>query len=227
MDLKKTKQASLENKRGTYFIVGLLISCSLILISFEWTRPVDLEKDLAALDDRGIDIEIIQAIRREAPKPKPKLPAVMEVIEVVNNEIELEPIVFDPEVTGDTEIPDFIFKDEPEDLVTDEPEIFYIVEEMPLFNGGNPRTEFMKYIARNMTYPREPAENGVFGRVTVQFDIDEKGRLVNLLIIRGVDPALDAEAIRVVQGSPDWTPGKQRGKAVKVRFTFPINFVLQ
>ncbi len=225
MDLKKSKQASLENKRGTYFIVGLLISCSLILISFEWTRPVDLEADLARLEDRPIDIEIIQITRREEPKPKPELPAIQEVIDIVPDGIEVPEVIFDPEVTKYTEIPEFFGGDEPEEL-DPEPDFFVYVEDMPLFNGGEPNREFAKYIARNLTYPSEPAENGIFGRVIVQFDIDINGSLVNPVIIRGVDPALDAEAMRVIRTSPKWTPGQQRGKAVKVRYNFPINFVL-
>ena len=84
-----------------------------------------------------------------------------------------------------------------------------------------------KYIGQNLRYPEIAAENGISGRVIVQFAVNKVGTVVDAKVVRSVDPALDKEAIRVVMSSPKWTPGKQRGKAVKVLFTFPINFVLQ
>lgn len=104
--------------------------------------------------------------------------------------------------------------------------VFYIVEEMPLFNGGDPALEFRKFIAQNLQYPISAAENGEQGRVIVQFAVNPYGEVENAIIVRSVTPALDREAIRVVTSSPPWTPGKQRGENVTVIFTFPINFVL-
>lgn len=106
-------------------------------------------------------------------------------------------------------------------------EVFYVVEEMPAFNGGEPATEFRKFIGQNLQYPETATENGIEGRVIIQFAVDKNGKVVDATVVRSVDPALDKEAVRVVSSSPDWTPGKQRGKAVKVLFTFPINFVAQ
>lgn len=107
-----------------------------------------------------------------------------------------------------------------------EEEVFYIVEEMPTFNGGEPAMEFRKYIAQNLRYPVSATKIGTEGRVIIQFAIDKDGKVVDAVVVRSVDPALDEEAVRVVMSSPDWTPGKQRGKAVKVLFTFPINFII-
>jgi len=108
-----------------------------------------------------------------------------------------------------------------------EKEVFYVVEDMPTFNGGDPAPEFRKYIAKNLQYPKTAAKNGIDGRVIVQFMVNTTGQVEDAVVVRGADPALDKEAIRVVMSSPDWTPGKQRGKAVNVLFTFPINFVIQ
>lgn len=105
-------------------------------------------------------------------------------------------------------------------------ELFYIVEEMPTFNGGDPSVEFRKYIAQNLIYPEIAKQNGIQGRVIVQFTVNSKGQAVDAVVVRGVDPSLDAEAVRVIEASPVWTPGKQRGKEVGVLFTFPINFVI-
>jgi len=104
---------------------------------------------------------------------------------------------------------------------------FYIVEEMPKFNGGDAGEEFRYYIAQNLRYPESAAKKGISGRVIVQFAVNETGQVVDPKVVRGVDPDLDKEALRVVSSSPRWTPGEQDGDPVKVLFTFPVNFVLQ
>ncbi len=106
-------------------------------------------------------------------------------------------------------------------------ETFYIVEEMPTFNGGDPAVEFRKYISENLRYPKEAVDRKASGRVIVQFDVNSKGKVMDAKVVSGADPALDAEALRVINSSPTWQPGKQHGKKVKVEFTFPINFALQ
>lgn len=106
-------------------------------------------------------------------------------------------------------------------------EVFYIVEEMPTFNGGEPATEFRIFIGQNLKYPKSAEENGIEGRVIIQFAVDKNGDVVDATVVRSISPELDKESVRVVMSSPKWTPGKQGGKAVKVLFTFPINFVLQ
>ncbi len=129
-------------------------------------------------------------------------------------------------VTDDTAI-DVVEEVKEEVQEVKEEEVFLVVEEMPGFNGGDANTEFRKYVGQNMKYPEVAAENGIQGRVFVQFVIEADGRLSNVRVIRGVDPALDKEAIRVIENSPRWNPGKQRGKPVRVSYTFPITFVLQ
>jgi len=104
---------------------------------------------------------------------------------------------------------------------------FVIVEEMPLFNGGDPKLEFYRYINNHVKYPEIAAENGIHGKVQVQFVVNSQGSIERATVLRSIDPALDKEALRVINSSPRWTPGKQRGKAVNVLYTFPINFVLQ
>ena len=108
----------------------------------------------------------------------------------------------------------------------EEAEIFFIVEDMPSFQGKG-QDGFRTYIAQNLRYPEIAAENGISGRVFVSFVVEPNGAVTSVKVVRGVDPALDAEAVRVVKSSPKWAPGKQRGKPVRVSFTFPINFVLQ
>lgn len=226
MKAKKSNKASLENKRTVHFIMGLLISLSLILISFEWTRSIDIRSDVERAVQIDYDEQIIDVIpREEEAPPKPELPSIMEVIDIVPDDWEVEDITFDIEVGPQTQYDIFIYKDEPEEII--EEDIPYIVSEMPMFNGGNANKEFARYISRNLKYPEIAAENGVWGRVIVQFDIDKTGKLVDPVIYKGIDPALDAEAIRVVSSSPLWTPGRQGTRTLKVRFVFPISFVLK
>jgi protein TonB len=109
--------------------------------------------------------------------------------------------------------------------VEEEP-VFFIVEEMPSFQGKG-EDGFRQFIAKNLRYPEIAAENGISGRVYVQFAVNSKGQVVDAVVVRGIDPALDQEALRVVTSSPRWEPGRQRGTPVKVQFTFPINFILE
>ncbi len=96
---------------------------------------------------------------------------------------------------------------------------------MPEFPGGE--VALRKFIATSVKYPVIAQENGIQGRVYISFVVNTKGKVIDVKIARGVDPNLDKEAIRVVNSMPAWKPGKQRGKAVKVSYTVPINFVLQ
>lgn len=228
MDQKKSHRADLEKRQSTRVILGLIISLSLVLISFEWTTMTTLNTQINSAIEIEFEEEMIQLILRQETKPelKPELPPIAEVIELVENDILIEDFNFEFEVTDGT---DYVFKvfpdDGPEQI--DEPVDFVIVEEMPTFNGGDPKVEFYRYIVRNIRYPEIAAKNGVSGKVQVQFVVNNLGYVERATVTRSVDPALDSEALRVIMSSPKWTPGKQRGKAVNVIYTFPINFVLQ
>ena len=109
---------------------------------------------------------------------------------------------------------------------TQEETVFTVVEDMPTFKGKD-ADEFRKYIAQNVKYPKEAAENNIQGKVFVQFVVNKDGNVSNVEIVEGVNEYLDAESIRVVESSPKWKAGQQNGENVNVQFTFPINFVLQ
>ena len=103
-------------------------------------------------------------------------------------------------------------------------EIFQVVEEQPMFPGG--MQELMKFLQTNIRYPKEAQARGLQGRVVVQFVVNSDGSICDENVVRSVDPQLDAEAIRVIRSMPNWIPGKQRGEAVRVRFTIPVSFKL-
>jgi len=228
MELKKSDEASLEKKKGVFFQLGLVITLSLILIGFEWTSSGLSENRFDIGEGDVIDEEIIPVTRQEKPEPKslPKPPKVTEVLNIVEDNviIENELILDDLESDQDEEVQilDFDVADEEEE----EAEIFYIVEDMPSFKGKG-LNGFRNWVMKNLQYPEIAAENGISGTVYVQFVVEPTGMVNKVTIMRSVDPSLDKEAIRVVKTSPKWTAGKQRGKPVRVAFTFPIKFVLQ
>ncbi len=227
MEIKKSEKANLEKRRGLYMQLGFVISLSLILIAFEWTSSTGKISELELIQNEEVEEEIVPITRQEQnqPPPPPPPPQVTEVLNIVDDDVELqdELIIEDMEADQNTEIELVTFEEEEEE---EEAEVFFIVEEMPTFNGGD-QNEFRKFIQQNLKYPQIAAENGISGRVFVYFVVNEKGEVTSARVVRGVDPSLDKEALRVVMSSPKWTPGKQRGKPVRVAFTFPIVFVLQ
>jgi len=114
---------------------------------------------------------------------------------------------------------------EKENTLADMEEVFVIVEKMPEFPGGE--KELRGYIAKSVEYPADAAKKGIQGKVYVTFVVSKDGSVKNVKVIRGVDPLLDKEALRVVNNLPKWIPGEQRGKKVNVSYTVPISFVLQ
>jgi periplasmic protein TonB len=225
MELKKSPEANLENKKNLFFQIGLVISLGLVLLAFEWTtRPAKM-KDYLDASNSGPEMEIIPITQQKIEQPPPpEPPKVVEVLEIVDNTVEVEDLDISIESDDKTAIMALNLDLDDEESSADD-EIFVIVEDMPRFMGQD-KEAFRKWIAENLKYPDIAAENNIQGRVFVQFAINSKGELVDSKVVRGVDPALDAEALRVVRSSPKWEPGKQRGKPVKVQFTFPINFVL-
>ncbi|MBI5217439.1 MAG: TonB family protein [Bacteroidia bacterium] len=115
-------------------------------------------------------------------------------------------------------------KEEKKEVQQEEMQVFTVVEEPPTFPGGE--EALLKYIGSNIKYPEIAKENNITGKVYIQFVIEPNGKVSNVKVVRGVDPALDKEASRVIESLPQWTPGKQAGRAVRVAFTVPINFKL-
>lgn len=227
MEVKKTPKADLESKKTVFLQIGLVVALSLVLVAFEWTST-DVKVDFSLQDeDIEVEEEIIPITRQEEvkPPPPPPPPAVADILNIVEDDVELdvELEIMDTEMSQD-DIVDFsnmVFEEE----TRDEGEIFMIVEEMPEFPGGSEALQ--KYLAQSVRYPVIAQENGIQGRVYIQFVINQNGEVTNATILRGVDPSLDREALRVVEAMPKWKPGKQRNRPVRVSYTVPINFVLQ
>jgi protein TonB len=122
------------------------------------------------------------------------------------------------------EVAEVVTKEEVIEVEETKP-VFTIVEEMPSFPGGE--TERNKFLASNIVYPQQATENGIQGTVYVSFVVDSKGNVTDVKVLRGIGGGCDEEALRVVKMMPQWHPGKQNGKQVRVLFNMPIYFKLQ
>lgn len=228
MEIKKNPNVSLGKLKGTFMLAGLVSVLGLLLVAFNWNSGSGTVADLGVVMDVNLEEEMIQTQREEKVEPPPPPPPKKNVIEeltVVENDEEIEnDLDIDTEADEETMIEQTdIVIDEPEE--EEEPEIFMVVEQMPEFPGG--QGALFKYISQNVKYPPIAKENGIQGKVFVQFVVGKDGSITDVRILRGVDSSLDREAMRVVQSMPKWTPGKQRGKPVFVRYQVPINFKLQ
>ena len=230
MEIKKSEKANLENKKLLFVEIGLIISLLIVYIAFEWTSK---ETNLSMLEDNTeilVEEEIISTNMETPPPPPaaPKIPVLSDQIDIVDDEIDVGDDLFlsleDTEDMG-VEIMDYITEVIDEE-VEEAPIPFALVEEKPSFMGGD-ANNFQKWVSQHLEYPEIAKENGVSGRVTLQFTVMPDGSVANVRVLRGVDPSLDKEAVRVVSSSPKWTPGKQRDRAVKVIYNFPVIFQLR
>ncbi|MGL4411573.1 MAG: energy transducer TonB [Bacteroidales bacterium] len=229
MEIKKSPQADLENKRLVYLLLGYVFVLAAIFVGFEWTTSDVKKADLAGVSDAFFEEEIIPITRQETPPPPPPPPApptVVEEINIVDNKQEVQDVEIASTEDDKNQKVEVQFRPpvvEEEDPT--EHQIFTVVEEMPQFPGGE--TALLQYLGKSVKYPVIAQENAIQGRVIVSFTINRDGKVVDPEVVRGVDPSLDREAIRVINAMPAWKPGKQRGKPVRVKYTVPINFRLQ
>ena len=229
MEIKKSEKASLENKKLLFTEIGLVVSLAIVLFAFEWTSK---ETEMAILEDTTeilVEEEIISTQMDTPPPPPaaPKIPVLSDQIDIVDDEIEIEDDMFmnlEDDANLGVEIMDYVEVEE--EVVEEEAIPFQLVEEKPSFQGGD-ANQFSKWVNSRLVYPEIAKENGVQGRVTLQFTVEKDGTVTKVKVLRGVDPSLDKEAVRVVSMSPKWKPGKQRDRAVPVTYTFPVIFQLR
>lgn len=231
MEIKKSYKASLENKKLLFTEIGLVIALGIVYGAFNWSSR---EAKVAALEDTTqvvIEEEMV-AIQNELPPPPPEapnIPVLSDQIDIVDDDIKLDDDLFintEDDANLGVDILDYKEATVEEEEVEEEAIPFQLVEQKPSFNGGD-ANEFSKWVNSRLVYPEIAKENGVQGRVTLQFTVEADGRVTNVRVLRGVDESLDKEAVRVVSSSPKWKPGRQRDRAVKVTYTFPVIFQLR
>jgi len=233
MTSKKNPQADLNNKSSFYFAIGLFLVLFISWRAIEYKNWDDDGYGYIALDvdsDDDEEIPITEQIKTPPPPPPPPAP---EIIEVVEDEEEIEETIIESTETDQEEIVEEVEVVE-EDLDLDVP--FAIIEDVPLYPGCErvPKSqrrdcfqkEIQKHINKNFRYPEIAQEMGIQGRVFVQFTIQKDGSISGIRT-RGPDKNLEKEANRIISKLPRMTPGKQRGRPVRVPFSIPITFKLQ
>lgn len=223
MELKKNPEVDAEQLRPALWGVGIFFAAAFVLVAFSYSVSSD-DGSGDGNDKMKKDIEFEQVLEDEKPPeetpPPPEEPEVPppptdDVKEVENDEEETKMSIAPPDVeppkVSNTPPP-------PPEKIVDFP------EEQPSFPGGE--EAMMTFIQRNIKYPEMSVHMGDQGRVYVQFVVETDGAITQVKTVRGVTPELDKEAERVVKSMPKWTPGKQRGRPVRVRYTVPIYFRL-
>ncbi|VAW12013.1 putative TonB-dependent receptor [hydrothermal vent metagenome] len=234
MELKKNPKADLTKNSSLYFVIGLFVVMLLTYLAFEHKTYEDTtEYDISMNIDDDLDEEVPMTEQLKTPPPPPP-PAAPEIIEVVEDEEEIEETVIESTETSQEE--EIINVDDVEvgEIYEDVDVPFSVIENVPVFpgceNASNKRTCFnkmiQKHISKNFRYPEIAQEMGVQGRVSVMFTIQKDGSIGNIRM-RGPDKNLEKEAARIIGKLPKMTPGKQRGRAVRVPFSIPIMFKLQ
>jgi protein TonB len=223
MELKKNPEADLEKRKSSLRWMGILAAMALMLVSFEWKT---FDEVVAGLGDYKADLvedEIVPISFQQPPPPPPPPPQEATILDIVEDDEDVEEdlVIEDQTVDETTEIE---FIEETAEEVMEE-EIFTIVQDMPSFPGGD--GAMLSFLGKNIKYPTLAKESGIQGTVYVTFVVEKDGSVSNVKVLRGIGGGCDEEAIRVVKSMPKWTPGKQRGKPVKVQYNLPCRFVLQ
>ena len=232
MQPKKNPQSDLRNYSSLLFAFGL---CIVLLVSWRAIEAKTYEnkygyESLNVDDDDDEEIPITEQLKTPPPPPPPPAP---EIIEVVEDEEEIEETIIESTETDQEEIVEEVEVME-EEMEMDIP--FAIIEDVPLFPGcervakSKRRDCFQEkmniHIRKNFRYPEIAQEMGIQGRVFVMFTIGSDGSIINIRT-RGPDKNLEKEAKRIITKLPQMTPGRQRGRAVRVPFSIPIQFKLQ
>ncbi|MBO4765349.1 MAG: energy transducer TonB [Bacteroidales bacterium] len=229
MEVKKSPKADLSKTVTLFREIGFIIVLGLVLLAFEWQSKEKKESIFDQQESVIIEEEIIPITQEEqTPPPEmPKIPVLSDAIDIVDDNIQVDDAVFsfEDDATLGVEIMDYIETVEEEE-VEEEAIPFALVENKPTFQGGDANT-FSKWVNSRLEYPEIAKENGIQGRVTLQFTVNTDGSVSDVKVLRGVDSSLDKEAVRVVSSSPKWKPGMQRDKPVRVTYTFPVIFQLR
>lgn len=231
MEVKKSPKADLERGKTLSLLMGFVVGLAVLFVGFEWSEH---EVKVVTADEGVSDIiaeEEVEITRQEntpPPPPPAAAPVVTDVLNVVDDDVDLaqQDIVTSEdnatEAQTQTYVAPVVQEEEEEEAAQ---QIFTVVEKQPEYPGGT--AELFKYLSKAIKYPVIAQENGIQGRVVCSFVVNRDGSIVDIQVMRGVDPSLDKEAVRVISEMPKWKPGEQRGKPVRVRFILPVQFRLQ
>jgi periplasmic protein TonB len=226
METKKTPRANLEVKRSFFLEIGFIVAILIMLVAFGW-KTYDMDK--IVIPDRisqTEDEDIVDITKQDKPVVPPPVPPVLTTILniVENNTIVPDAPLIDIDDNPLNPVQPWNPPVQAPDVIDDTDEPFIVVEDEPEFPGGEMARR--KFLSENIKYPKTASEVGIDGTVHVTFIIEKNGSVTDVRILRGIGGGCDEEAIRVVKAMPNWIPGKQRGKPVRVQFNMPIKFTL-
>ena len=226
MEIKKSRKADLQNKRGLLLEIGLIVALLAVIVAFSYTpsehRIDKVDLNYGPIEEEMTDITIQDQKPPEMPK-KVEMNVITDMLQVVTNDTKITTDVDFAEFDESTEIVQQVVVKE-EEIV--EEEIFVTAETMPSFMGGDLGV-FRNWVQKQLNYPPIAQENGIQGKVIIQFVVEKDGRLTNVQVLSTPDRSLSEEAVRVLQLSPRWSPGKQRNQPVRVKYTLPVDFRIQ
>jgi protein TonB len=232
MELVIRSGFNVKKHRRLLFPIGLVIALGFILALVDKKSEKKSEKKITqvvSLPDNYYGVKpIVHEVANEVLVIRPQ---VADVLQIVKDKPKIDEKIIIEKPLPDEKIQPLQYlnpkesKGLPEANLKNE-HVYLTVEEMPKFHGDDANT-FREWIKSHTRYPQIAAENGISGRVIVQFAVNSRGEVVDISVVRPVDPSLDKEAVRVISSSPRWSPGKMRGTPVKVQFNFPVSFVLQ
>ena len=226
-------------------LLGIIIGVNAI-IEANSKEEISAEVELSQIAKKEVKVEKKAPVKIEEAKPVEKVKSSVKFVPpVIKKDSEVKPeeelksqddlnksktAIGSFDVKGNDDATGEVLKAkeviaQPEPPKEEETKVFDVVEQMPSFPGG--QAALMSYLSNNIKYPQIAMENGVQGRVVCTFVVERDGSITDIRVVRGVDPSLDKEAIRVLKSMPHWIPGKQNGSAVRVKFTVPVTFKLQ
>lgn len=232
MEIKKSPKADLQNKRGIFLLIGLVIALGITGLAFSMSSKPEAG-EYKPPKRETTEMEQIDNTRQNQPETPPEpqkaqAQVVTDVLNIVSNDQRIETNIVFTDDADDFEDFDFVIEEREEEIV--EEEIFITVEEMPTFRGGG-LAEFRTWVQQNVRYPQIALENGVQGNVIIKFVVGPDGQMGNYEVLQSPDRTLSEATIAVLEEANElrngWRPGKQRGRPVRVSFTLPVSFRIQ
>ena len=227
MEIKKSPKADLQNKKGLFLEIGLIVALLAVIAAFLYT-PKEYRIEKVDNNYGPVEEEITEITRNEQKPPeqpqKVEVKVFNDILDIVTNDAKITTDISFEDFADDLEITTQVVEVEEEEIEDDQP--FIKVEKMPSFQGGD-LNKFRNWVQERVRYPQIAQENGVSGKVVLSFVIEKDGTLTNIEVLQSPDRSLADEAVRVLKTSPKWEPGYQRNQPVRVKYTLPVDFRIQ
>jgi len=227
MEIKKSPKADLQNKKGLFLEIGLIVALLAVIAAFLYT-PKEYRIEKVDNNYGPVEEEITEITRNEQKPPeqpqKVEVKVFNDILDIVTNDAKITTDISFEDFADDLEITTQVVEIEEEEIEDDQP--FIKVEKMPSFQGGD-LNKFRNWVQERVRYPQIAQENGVSGKVVLSFVVEKDGSLTNIEVLQSPDRSLADEAVRVLKTSPKWEPGQQRNQPVRVKYTLPVDFRIQ